>query len=48
MTLLKQVMQKHGIKMQFAKVFLGPCGWGVTVYKLYAVYTGMGFMYDLL
>ena len=33
--------------MQFVKVFLGP-GWGVTVYKLYAVYTCMGFVYDLL
>jgi len=27
---------------------LGPSGWGVMVYKLYAVYTCMGFMYDLL
>jgi hypothetical protein len=24
--------------MQFVKVFLGPSGWDVTVYKLYAVY----------
>jgi len=23
--------------MQFVKVFVGPSGWGVTVYKLYAV-----------
>jgi len=34
--------------MQFVKVFLGPSGWGVKVYKLYAVYTCVGFMYDLL
>ena len=34
--------------MQFVKVFVGPSGWGVTVYKLYAVYTCMGFMYNLL
>jgi len=34
--------------MQFVKEFLGPSGWCVTVYKLYAVYTDMGFMYDLL
>ena len=33
--------------MQFVKVCVGPSGWGVTVYKLYAVCTGMGFMYDL-
>jgi hypothetical protein len=31
--------------MQFVKVFLGPSSWGVTVYKLYAVYTCIGFMY---
>ena len=49
MTMIKQaVMQKHGVQMQFAKVFVGPSGWGVTVNKLYAVYTCMGFMYDLL
>jgi len=41
-------MWKHGVQMEFVKVFLGPSGWGVTVYKLYAVYTCMGFMYDLL
>ena len=34
--------------MQFVKVFLGPSGWGVTVYKLNVVFTCMGFMYDLL
>ena len=34
--------------MQFVKVFVGPSGWGVTVYKLYAVYTCLLFMYDLL
>jgi len=34
--------------MQFVKVFLGPSGWGVTVYKLYDVCTCMGFVYDLL
>jgi len=34
--------------MQFVKVFLGPSAWGVTVHKLYAVYTCMGFMIDLL
>jgi len=34
--------------MQFVKVFFYLCGWGVTVYKLYAVYTCMGFVYDLL
>ena len=34
--------------MQFVKVFVGPSGWGVTVYILYAVYTCMGFMYNLL
>ena len=34
--------------MQFVRVVLGPSGWGVTVYKLYAVYTCMEFMYDLL
>ena len=28
--------------MQFVTVFLRPSGWGVTVYKLYAVYTCMG------
>ena len=33
--------------MQFVHVFLGP-GWGVTVYKLYAFYTCMGFMYEVL
>ena len=31
--------------MQFVKVFVGPSGWGVTVYILYAVYSCMGFMY---
>jgi len=36
------------MKMQFVKVFLGLSGWGVTVYKLCAVYTYMGFVYDLL
>ena len=35
--------------MQFVKIFVGPFGWGgVTVYKLYAVYTCLVFMYDLL
>jgi len=34
--------------MQFVKVFLGPSGWGVIVYELYAVYTCMEFMYNLL
>jgi len=34
--------------MQFVKVFVGPSGWGVTVYKLYAFLTCMGFMYNLL
>ena len=34
--------------MQFVKVCLGPSDWGVTVYKLYAVYTCLVFMYDLL
>jgi hypothetical protein len=34
--------------MQFIKVFVRPFGWGVTAYKLYAVFTCMGFMYDLL
>jgi hypothetical protein len=34
--------------MQFIKVFLGPTGWGVTVYKLYAVYSCVGFVCDLL
>jgi len=34
--------------MQFVKVLLGPSGRGVTVYKVYAVNTCMGFMYDLL
>ena len=33
---------------QFVKVLLGPSVWGVTVYKLYAVYTCMGFMCSLL
>ena len=49
MTVLKQaIMEKHGLQMQFVKVFLGPSGWGVTVYKLYAMYICMGFMYNLL
>ena len=26
------------MQVQFVKVFLGISGWGVTVYKLYAVY----------
>jgi hypothetical protein len=34
--------------MQFVKVFLGLSDGGVTVYKLYAVFTCMGFMYALL
>jgi len=34
--------------MQFVKVFLGPSGWGVTVYKLSGVCTCVGFMYNLL
>ena len=34
--------------MQFVKVFLGPSGWGVIVYKLYALYACMEFMYNLL
>jgi len=34
--------------MQFVKVLLGPPGWGVTVYELYAVYTCMEFVYNLL
>jgi len=34
--------------MQFVKVLIGPSGWHVTVYKLYAMYTCMGFVYDLL
>ena len=34
--------------MQFLKVFVGSSGWGVTVYKLYALLNCMGFMYDLL
>ena len=39
MTMFKQaVIGKHGVQMQFVKVFLGFSGWGVTVYKLYAVY----------
>jgi len=37
-----------GIEMQFVKVYVGPSGWGVTVYKLYAVYTCMEFMFNLL
>jgi len=36
------------MKMQFVKVYLGPSDWSVTVYNFYAVYTYMGFMYDLL
>jgi len=35
------------MQMQFVEVFLSPSDWGVTVYKLYAMYTCMGFMYDL-
>jgi hypothetical protein len=32
-TMFKQsVMQKHEVQMQFVKVFLGPSGWGITVY----------------
>jgi len=35
MTMYKQaVMWKHGVQMQFVKVFLGPSVWGVTVYKI--------------
>jgi len=34
--------------VQFFEVFVGPSGWGVTVYKLYALYTCMGFMYSLM
>jgi len=34
--------------MQFVKIFLGPSGRGVTVYKLSVLCTCMGFMYDLL
>ena len=49
MTMFKQaVIRKHGVQMQFVKVFLGFSGWGVTVYKLYAVYACMGFKYGLL
>jgi len=47
----QSIMQKHEVQMQFVKVFLGPSGWGVTVYLygiLYTVYTCMGFMYNLL
>jgi len=33
--------------MQFLKAFLGPSGWGVTVYKLYAVCTCMEFLIDM-
>jgi len=36
------------MQMQFVKVYLGHSGWGVTVYKLYAVYTCVGFVYNLL
>jgi len=43
MTMFKQVvMYKDGVQMQFVEVFVGPSGWGVTVYKLYALYTCMG------
>ena len=49
MTMFKQaVMWKHGVEMQLVKVFLGPSGWGVTVYKLYAGYTYVGLMYNQL
>ena len=49
MTMFKQAfMQKHGVQVQFVKVFLGPSGWGVTANKLYTAYTCMEFMYDLL
>ena len=33
--------------MHFVKVFLGLSGCSATVYKLYAVYTCVGFMYNL-
>jgi len=36
------------MQLQFVKVYLGPSGWAVTVYKLYAVYTCVGFMYSML
>ena len=49
MIMFKQaVMYKHGVQMPLVKVFLGPSGWGATVYKLYVVYTCLVFMYDLL
>jgi hypothetical protein len=49
MTMFKQaVMLKHGVQMQFVKLFVGLSGWGVTVYKLYALYACMGLMFDLL
>ena len=49
MAMFKQaVMYKYGVQMQFVKVFIGPSGWGMRVYKLYAVYICIGFMYDLL
>jgi len=48
-TVFKQaVLWKQGVQMQFVRVYVGPSGWGVTVYKLYAVYTFVGFMYDQL
>jgi len=34
--------------MQFVEVFVGPSGWDVTVYKFYALYACMGFMFNLL
>ena len=49
MAMFKQaVMYKYGVQMQFVKVFIGPSGWGMRVYKLYAVYTCLVFKYDLL
>lgn len=29
-------------KLQFVKVFIGPNGWGITVFSLYAVHTCLG------
>ena len=49
MTMLKQAaIYKRRVQMQSVKVFAGPSVWGVKVYKIYAVYTGLVFMYDLL
>ena len=33
---------------EICKVFVGPSGWGVTVYKLYDLYTSLVFMYNLV